>query len=148
MLEDGDDPEEEEIELSEAYGWEYVTRRGDFYIYRSLEENVRELNTDPEVYALAMKMVQKRQRASAFHCVIWAFVIPFIKITGFNGSIALVASMLYLKTGFFLFLLFFFGVTCLLFHFPFQQALIVLLDTIPLMKSFHPNVSSTTSESD
>ena len=43
------EPEDEALLLSKQYGWEYVASRGEFFIYRSEEENARELNTDPQV---------------------------------------------------------------------------------------------------
>ena len=71
---DNDEPDKEQQELTEALGWEYVSRRGEFYIYRSREEGVRELNTDPEVQAITVKQVQKRQFHAVFNCVLWLFL--------------------------------------------------------------------------
>ena len=42
---DGYAPDAEQVELCEEYGWEYVARRGEFYIYRSDDPTARELNT-------------------------------------------------------------------------------------------------------
>lgn len=111
------EPLTEEQELSEALGWEYVTRNGEFYIYRSMSENVRELNTDPEVQAITMKMVQKRQYNSLFNCVLWMILYPLLKKNG-----AVVLPMLYMKSWFFLFsavliLWFFFGSVRKLIHY-------------------------------
>ena len=55
--EDGGEPDPEQVELSQRYAWEYIAKRGDFYIYRSFEPGARELNTDPEVQALALERV-------------------------------------------------------------------------------------------
>ena len=57
---DGGEPNAEQVELSERYAWTYVAKRGDFYIYRSFEAGARELNTDPQVQALALRVVKKR----------------------------------------------------------------------------------------
>ncbi|MBP3570057.1 MAG: DUF2812 domain-containing protein [Lachnospiraceae bacterium] len=92
------EPLKEEQELSEALGWEYVTRHGEFYIYRSMGENMRELNTDPEVQAITMKMVQKRQYNSLFNCVLWMILYPLLKKNG-----AVILPMLYMKSWFFFF---------------------------------------------
>lgn len=92
------EPLHEEKELSEALGWEYVTKHGDFFIYRSICENVRELNTDPEVQAITMKMVQKRQYHSITNCVLWLILYPLLKKNG-----AIIVPMLYMKTWFYLF---------------------------------------------
>ena len=99
FLSDGDEPEAEQQEISEALGWEFVARRGEFYIYRSLREDVRELNTDPDVQALTLKIVQKRQRWSLFDTLFWVLVFPVIR----GGKAAVLVPMLYMKTWFYLF---------------------------------------------
>ena len=58
LLGDGYEPDPEQVELCAQYGWEYVARRGEFYIYRSHDPAARELNTDPAVQALALKAVK------------------------------------------------------------------------------------------
>ena len=52
-------PEEEERELHTRYGWDYVARWQSFFIYRAQEERVRELNTDPQVQAMAIHAVER-----------------------------------------------------------------------------------------
>ncbi len=59
-------PDREAISLSKEFGWTYVARRGDFYIYISEDDSVRELNTDPVVQALALNHVIKRTRSTVF----------------------------------------------------------------------------------
>ena len=98
LLSDGDEPEKEQQEISEALGWEFVARRGEFYIYRSMREDVRELNTDPEIQAITMKMVQKRQFSSMITCLIWVVLYPLVKKNG-----AFLVPMLYMKTWFYFF---------------------------------------------
>ena len=98
VLSDGDVPEKEQQEISEALGWEFVARRGEFYIYRSIKEDVRELNTDPKVQAITMKMVQNRQFSSIISCLIWLILYPLLKKNG-----AIIVPMLYMKTWFYLF---------------------------------------------
>lgn len=51
-------PDDEAIELTEEYGWEYVDSYRQFYIYRSTSPDVRELNTDCAVQAIALKSVR------------------------------------------------------------------------------------------
>jgi len=98
ILSDGDCPEKEQQEISEALGWKFVVRRGEFYIYRSMREDVRELNTDPEVQAITMKMVEKRQFSSIMSCLIWFVLYPLVKKNG-----AFLVPMLYMKTWFYFF---------------------------------------------
>lgn len=95
---DENEPLKEEMELSEELGWEFVVQRGEFFIYRSKEENVRELNTDPAVQAITMKEVQKRQLNSIFTCLLWTIIYPLAKKNG-----AVIVPMLYMKTWFYLF---------------------------------------------
>ena len=51
----GDVPDSEIRELCEEYGWEYVDSYGKFFIYRSIRPDAREMNTDLQVQAAAMK---------------------------------------------------------------------------------------------
>lgn len=76
------DPEDEEIELSETYGWEYVAKRGEFHIYRSEDPDSRELSTDPEVYAIALKAAFKRRLDAAISSFLWTIIYPLMVIKG------------------------------------------------------------------
>lgn len=60
---DGDPgtPKEEAQDLYAELGWEYVTRYGEFFIYRSSNPHARELHTDPEIQAMALTAIKKRQ---------------------------------------------------------------------------------------
>lgn len=51
----GDVPELEIQALCEEYGWEYADSYGNFFIYRSARSDAREMNTDLQVQAAAMK---------------------------------------------------------------------------------------------
>lgn len=73
---DEGEPDAEEMELSEALGWEYVARRGDFHIYRSADPAARELNTDPHVQAMAIKTVNKRMPNHIVNMIIWLILYP------------------------------------------------------------------------
>lgn len=76
------DPDEEAVELSKAYGWEYVAKRGEFHIYRTSEPDARELHTDLEVQALAMNAMRKRQRDNIFSGVFWGLFYPWLLFKG------------------------------------------------------------------
>lgn len=77
---DEGEPDEEETELSEALGWEYVARKEDFQIYRSADPAARELNTDPHVQALALSEVIRRTGANRaywiFELFFWLILYP------------------------------------------------------------------------
>lgn len=93
----GGEPDPEQIELSEKYAWEYIAKRGDFYIYRSFDPEARELNTDPAVQALALNAVKKRQRGSIINLVIWTVIYPLIFLRG-----GILLTIIHMKTWLFL----------------------------------------------
>lgn len=76
---DGGEPDPEQVELGRHYGWEYVAKRGDFYIYRSFEPGARELNTDPEVQALALNAVKKRSVSAVVSTLVW--IVVYLGVT-------------------------------------------------------------------
>ena len=90
-------PDEELTDYSRKCGWEYVAKRGDFYIWRSDSADRREMDTDPQVKALAVDGIRKRQRSTAFSILIWGLVYPLAKIRG-----GILLSMINLGTGFIL----------------------------------------------
>ncbi len=53
-------PSEKALTLYEEFGWEYLGTFYDFYIYRSMDENAVELNTDPTLQAQALRHVRRR----------------------------------------------------------------------------------------
>lgn len=76
------EPEEEELELNAEYGWEYVAKRGEFFIYRCETDGQRELHTDPEVQALALETVRKRSRSALHTAIFWMIVYPVMRSYG------------------------------------------------------------------
>jgi len=76
------EPEEEALELNAEYGWEYVAKRGEFFIYRGAYDGERELNTDPEVQALALQAVRKRRRDALHTALFWMVVYPVARSQG------------------------------------------------------------------
>ena len=84
-----DTPDEDAIALNRAFGWEYVATRDQFYIYVSMDETAQELNTDPQIQALSLQKIRKRERGTLFSNVWW---IVFNIALLFKG--ALVRSIL------------------------------------------------------
>jgi len=76
------EPDPEQVELGKKYSWEYVAKRKDFYIYRSFDPSARELNTDPEVQALALNAVKKRQGTALFSSVFFLLIYPILLTRG------------------------------------------------------------------
>ena len=87
------DPDEEAVELSKEYGWEYVAKRGEFHIYRTYNMEAREFHTDKEIQALAMNAMRKRQRDQIFSGVFFGLFYPWLI---FKGKILL--SMVHVGT--------------------------------------------------
>lgn len=78
----GGEPSREEKEIGEAFGWEFCGKRGQFYIYRSPNVQGRELHTDPVVQAIAVAMVQKRERGNFFAMLWWLLLFPVLRTYG------------------------------------------------------------------
>ena len=81
-VESDNGPSEEQLELNEKYSWEYVAKRGDFFIYRSFDKDARELNTDAEVQAMALNAVKKRMYWNIFDVLLvlvyWCAIFPML----------------------------------------------------------------------
>ncbi|MBQ6059354.1 MAG: DUF2812 domain-containing protein, partial [Clostridia bacterium] len=70
----GGSPDFEAVEMNADSGWEYVARRGQFYIYRSKAGSSREMHTDPQVQALAIKTLQRRQIGNLCTTMSWGII--------------------------------------------------------------------------
>ena len=93
FFDEGDAPDGEAVELAAEYGWEYVGRRGEFYIYRAEGEDARELNTDPRVQALAMRAVRARQRWALLDILFWLLLYPLARNGGLLYRTPLLTSL-------------------------------------------------------
>lgn len=80
-----EDPDPEALALYEDFGWEYWGQYREFYIYRSLDPDARELNTDPVVQAIGLDNVRKR---TGFFLGLFAAMLVGI-LLGFAGSAAI-----------------------------------------------------------
>ncbi len=78
---EANDPEPEFLEISGAFGWEYLAKYKEFYIYRSFDPEARELNTDPEIQAMALEEVKKR----SFYSLCSVCLLFVSSILGFFG---------------------------------------------------------------
>lgn len=70
-------PDTEKQTLSEAFGWDYVCTVGGFHIYRAYSEEVRELNSDPDVLAESLRLL-KRKSLLAVLAVLIAPAVYFL----------------------------------------------------------------------
>ena len=86
----GEEPDDDQLRLCEKYGWEYVARRRDFYVFRSFDPDARELNTDASVEAYALRPVKKRQRSALISSLFYLLVYPLL-VTRFCPLLTAVA---------------------------------------------------------
>ncbi|MFA9465170.1 MAG: DUF2812 domain-containing protein [Velocimicrobium sp.] len=75
-------PSEEEVELNETYGWQYVTIYDKFYIYCTDRSDARELHTDSKVQALTLDIVCKKERSNFIGTILWILIYPIIWMRG------------------------------------------------------------------
>lgn len=68
-------PSEESRCLYAAYGWEYVAKRGPFYIYRTRDPAAREVDTDPHTQAPVLRSLHRRARESLLTLVLLFFLV-------------------------------------------------------------------------
>lgn len=81
LLSDGDGaPDAQQMELAGDFGWEYVARFGDFYIYRTSDPDAPELHSDPRVQAISIKMLRRRLRGNALMTLFWLVLYPLFGI--------------------------------------------------------------------
>lgn len=74
FFDSGDDLSDEELEIYRAMGWEYLLRYGDFRIYRSVDQNAPELNTEAETHAITINLLKKNYRSNFIYgCLMTLF---------------------------------------------------------------------------
>lgn len=76
----GGDPDPDAVELSACMGWQYYGSRGPFHIYGTDDPDAVELNTDPQVQALSLQKVRKRQRSRLLGLIFWLLLWPLCRI--------------------------------------------------------------------
>ena len=69
------------IELAQEMGWEFVTERREFLIYRCGDEALPELNTDPAVQALSLKRIQSTLSNRVFMSFYFLFIYPVLLLS-------------------------------------------------------------------
>lgn len=101
MIYDNDGPSDDEVELNGAFGWKYVAKYGVFHIYRADDIDAREMDTDPEVQAMAMNSLHRSQRFNIIWMSIWIIVYlalvftsqPFLSMVN-RGSLISISLVL------------------------------------------------------
>lgn len=101
VIYDNDGPSDDEVELNGAFGWKYVAKYGVFHIYRADDIDAREMDTDPEVQAMAMNALHRGQRFNIIWMSIWIILYlvliftsqPFLSMVN-RGSLISIALVL------------------------------------------------------
>ncbi len=101
VIYDNDGPSDDEVELNGAFGWKYVAKYGVFNIYRADDIDAREMDTDPEVQAMAMNSLHRSQRFNIIWMSIWIIVYlalvftsqPFLSMVN-RGSLISISLVL------------------------------------------------------
>ena len=69
------------IKLAQELGWDYVTERKEFLIYRCENADLPELHTDPAVQALSLKRVQSALSSRIFSTCYYLFLYPILLLS-------------------------------------------------------------------
>lgn len=86
-----EEPEPEAQALNEAFGWEFVTRHREFYIYRTFDPLAPELNTDSVVQAMALKAVRRRRMIAVITTLL--SLLPFWFMIELRGLLLLTTAI-------------------------------------------------------
>lgn len=93
FLDSGDELTDEELELYRAMGWEYLLRYGDFRVYRSVERETLELNTESETHAITIGLLKEKHRGSFVYAVLtalfWVFFAQSALRYGFRIAVSI-----------------------------------------------------------
>lgn len=81
---DGDNgrPTDEQIELCNELGWEYVDSIGAFHIFRTYDAAAPELNTDAALQSIAARRIVRSQIESVLVLCFWLLIYPVLKLDG------------------------------------------------------------------
>lgn len=93
FLNGNDTPSRSAMELNAQFGWEFVSRYGQFFIYRCDDPAAPELHTDPEIQQWSLKALKKRTRSNllggALYClffILLRFESIFLPACAFIGT--------------------------------------------------------------
>lgn len=75
-----DGPKEEEVDLFARFGWVYLSKCGNFFVYQAEGEQVLEVDSDPRVQAISIQAVRDQEIASALNLLFVLFVNYTINI--------------------------------------------------------------------
>lgn len=84
-------PDEEARELSTTYGWDYLAKRKEFYLYRATAETAREMDTDPQTQALILRAVRRRTMGTVITLLVMGLGYPLFLLAR-DGQLGLLVQ--------------------------------------------------------
>lgn len=93
----GGNPSPEMLQISQEFGWEYVTSGRDFYIFTSRDAQAREMNTDAAVQAMTIELVRRRERTNLLALTFNIILQVVIFQKGFLSVASNLGSRLYIS---------------------------------------------------
>lgn len=80
FLSGNDAPGRTALELNAQFGWEFVSRYGQFFIYRCDDPAAPELHTDPEIQQWSLKALKKRTRANLLGSILYCLFFILLRL--------------------------------------------------------------------
>lgn len=68
-------PDEGILDFHSQFGWKYTTYRGQFWIFRCEDPDAPEMDTDPQVQAIALKVAEKRLKEHFFWLLMYGLIV-------------------------------------------------------------------------
>lgn len=93
FLDSGDELTDEELELYNSMGWEYLLRYGDFRVYRCEDRDAPELNTESETHAITIGLLKQQHRSSFIYAVLMALFWVFFAHSALRYGFRIAASI-------------------------------------------------------
>lgn len=90
-------PDEKTQNFYREFGWQYIATRRDFHIYACTDPNAPEMNTDPQIQAMAFSQAAKRQKTDVicYSLIVAAYLAVLLMqlwdyLSGTSRSLSLV----------------------------------------------------------
>lgn len=98
IINEYDEPPAAARELNADFGWRYVTRRDQFYIYCTDDPAAPELNTDPQIQALTLNLLSRRMQRSLIASIAHLIVLYLLHYRGTLLSYCIVMDLWFMVT--------------------------------------------------
>lgn len=102
---DNQEPSPEMLELTREFGWEFLGKFEEFFVYRTADPDARELNTDPDIQAIALNALKKRftrgfLQMAFYFSILCCFILPSfcLNLVTFGSAYILLLLFLLIAT--------------------------------------------------